>query len=105
MVNSDTNSDGIIRAVRKTRALSYHTLLVLKYRLKTVQAPLNLRSYTITGRTRPVSARDVAHYAAGGDLDRVWAARNDEQDARNKTRAEARVNTIGQNDNIREYAI
>jgi len=88
-----------------------HASLVLMYRLKTVQAPLHLRSYTMTGRTRPVRARAVAHYAAGGDLDRVWAARDDEQEARNRSRLESwrarysKADTIGQNDSIREYAI
>ena len=78
-----------------------HADLVLMYRLKTVQAPLYFRSDPGSSGTH-CRARDVAHYAAGDDLDRVWAARNDEQDARNRSRREAwraRHNTI------REYAI
>jgi len=89
------------KAVRKARALMDHVSLVLEYRLATVRAPLLFRRYSFWGTPLPTRARDVARHAAGGDLDRVWAARNDEQQHRNRVRAKAwRVRY-----RAREYAI
>jgi hypothetical protein len=78
-----------VQAVRDARALMDHVSLVLKYRLETEKARLYLRRFSWSGRYIPARERDVARFAAGGDLDRVWAARRDEQCGRNDTRAKA----------------
>lgn len=75
--------------VREARSLMRRVSLVLEYRLAAARAPLLLRRYRFLGASMPASARGVARHAAGGDLDRVWAARDDEQCWRNRIRAKS----------------